>query len=67
MVNQLSEAQASLIECLKFLGVTRRTITAIMLLIPEDHQIAEMADFLMRNKNAEESQMLEMAVQISEE
>lgn len=61
MNNRLSEAQVSLIECLKFLKLEKNTIVAIMLLIPEDEQIAEMAEFLLENPKAIESDIIEMA------
>ena len=66
MMNQLSEAQANLIECLKFLNLEQDAIVAIMLLIPKDEQIATMAEYLLGNPQATESDILKKATEISE-
>ena len=66
MENKLTEAQANLINCLKFLKFKRDTIIAIMLMIPQDEQIAEMADYLLSNPQATESDILEKAIEISQ-
>lgn len=66
MMNKLTEAQASLIECLKFLKIDRDAIVVIMLMIPKDEQIAEMAEFLLENPQATESDMLGKALELSE-
>ena len=66
MANQLSEAQANLIECLKFLKLEQDAIVAIMLLIPKDEQIATMAEYLLENPKATESDILKKATEISE-
>lgn len=55
-----------LIICLKALGVSLDGVKVIMLLIPEDWQIAEMADFLLKNKDAKETEIIEEAIRISE-
>ena len=65
MGNKLSEAQASLIECLKFLKLEQDTIVVIMLLIPDDEQIASMAGYLLENPRATESDILKKATEIS--
>lgn len=65
MANQLSYAQANLIECFKFLNLKQETIVGIMLLIPKDEQIAEMAEYLLENPKATESQLLKKATDIS--
>ena len=65
MANQLSEAQANLIECLKFLKVKQDAIVAIMLLIPKDEQIATMAEYLLENPKANEPEILKKATEIS--
>ena len=44
-----SQAQSAFLECLMALGMSKDGIMVIMLLIPEDWQIAEMADFLLKN------------------
>ena len=67
MENRLSQAQASLIECFKFLKIKQDAIIAIMLMIPNDEQIAEMAEYLLDNPKATESQILEKAMEIAEE
>ena len=67
MANQLSEAQANLIECLKFLKLKQDVIIAIMLLIPKDEQIATMANYLLEKPKATEAEIIQTAVQISEE
>lgn len=54
MTNQLSQAQANLIECLKFLKLKQETIVVIMLLIPKNKQIAKMAEYLLENQKATE-------------
>lgn len=66
MAKQLSEAQVNLIECLKFLKVSQENIVGIMLMIPQDEQIAEMAEYLSNNPKATESEILKKAVEISE-
>ena len=66
MANQLSEAQASLIECLKFLKLEQDAIIVIMLLIPKDEQIAIMAEYLLENPKATESDILAKAQEITE-
>ena len=65
MANQLSEAQANLIECLKFLKVKQDAIVAIMLLIPKDEQIATIAEYLLENPKANEPEILKKATEIS--
>ena len=49
-MSELSKAQEMLIICLKALGVSPDGVKVIMLLIPEDWRIAEMADFLLKTK-----------------
>ena len=66
MANQLSEAQANLIECLKFLKVSQESIVGIMLMIPKDEQIAEMANYLLENPKAQESEIIKKAIEIDE-
>lgn len=65
-MSELSKAQEMLIICLKALGVSLDGVKVIMLLIPEDWQIAEMADFLLKNKDAKETEIIEEAIRISE-
>ncbi len=67
MANQLSEVQADLIECLKLLKVKQDAIVAIMLLIPNDEQIATMAEYLLENPKATESEILEKALELTKE
>ena len=57
-MSELSKAQEMLIICLKALGVSLDVVKVIMLLIPEDWRIAEMADFLLKNKDAKETKSL---------
>ena len=65
-MSELSKAQEMLIMCLKPLGVSLDGVKVIMLLIPEDWQIAEMADFLLKNKDAKETEIIEEAIRLSE-
>lgn len=65
-MSELSKAQEMLIMCLKALGVSPDGVKVIMLLIPEDWRIAEMADFLLKNKDAKETEIIEEAIRISE-
>ena len=65
MPNQLSQMQANLIECLKFLKIKQDTIVAIMLLIPRNEQIAMMAEYLLQNTNPTESEILDKAQEIA--
>lgn len=67
MTTKLSKAQSDMIECLKFLKLDQEAIVAIMLLIPKDEQIAEIAEFLLENPNATQSDILKKAVDISED
>ena len=66
MESKLSQAQVNLIECLKYLQVSQDGIKGIMLMIPNEEQIGEMASFLLENKQATESEMIEKAIEISE-
>ena len=67
MTNKLSEAQTDMIECLKFLKLDQEAIVAIMILIPKEEQIAEIAEFLLENPNATQSDILKKATEISED
>jgi hypothetical protein len=60
------EEQKILIEGLQFLGINADIIKGVVLLLPEKWQIAEMASYLLNNKNANESDILEEAIRISE-
>ena len=62
----LPEEQEILIEGLQFLGINADIIKGVVLLLPEKWQIAEMASYLLNNKNANESDILEEAIRISE-
>ena len=62
----LTEEQEILIEGLQFLGINADIIKGVVLLLPEKWQIAEMASYLLNNKNAHESDILEEAIRISE-
>ena len=62
----LTEEQEILIEGLQFLGISADMIKGVVLLLPEKWQIAEMASYLLNNKNANESDILEEAIRISE-
>lgn len=62
----LTEEQEILIEGLQFLGISADIIKGVVLLLPEKWQIAEMASYLLNNKNANESDILEEAIRISE-
>ena len=66
MPDKLSKNQAGLIECFKFLKLNQEAIVTIMLLIPKDDQIAEMAEFLLENPEATEPELLKKAVEISD-
>ena len=66
MAIQLSKAQEMLIECLQFLKISKDAIIGVMMMIPEDEQIAEMASYLLENRQATENDILEKAVEISE-
>lgn len=62
----LTEEQEILIEGLQLLGISADMIKGVVLLLPEKWQIAEMASYLLNNKNANESDILEEAIRISE-
>ena len=66
MAYQLTEAQEKFIECLMLLNIKPDAIKVIMLLIPKDEQIAAMAEYLLQNPKATESDMLGKAIEISE-
>ena len=65
MAKLLSEAQANLIECLKFLKIKQEKIVGIILMIPQDRQIAEMAEYLSNNPKTTESEIFAKAIEIS--
>ena len=65
-MEKLSEAQAILIDCLKFLKISEDGILIILMLIPSDKQISEMADFLLNHRGATEDEIIEKALEISE-
>ena len=52
---------------LEFLKLDQEAIVAIMLLIPKEEQIAEIAEFLLENPNATQSDILKKATEISED
>ena len=62
----LTEEQEILIEGLQFLGISADIIKGVELFLPEKWQIAEMASYLLNNKNANESDILEEAIRLSE-
>ena len=66
MEGRFSDAQEKLIECLKFLKLSPNAAIAVMLLVKTDGQIAEMADFLLQNPDARESDILKAATDINE-
>ena len=43
---------------LESVGVSLDGVKVIMFLIPEDRRIAEMADFLLKNKDAKETEII---------
>ena len=51
---------------LESVGVSLDGVKVIMFLIPEDWRIAEMADFLLKNKDAKETEIIEEAIRIRE-
>lgn len=65
MEKQLSEAQANFIECLKYLKIDKDAIITIMLLVPQDEQIADLAEYLLEHPLATESDILHKAMEIS--
>ena len=65
MLKQLTESQANLIECLNFLKEKQENIVGMMLMIPQDEQIAEMAEYLSNNPKSTESDILAKAIEIS--
>ena len=66
MLKQLTESQANLIECLSFLKEKQENIVGMMLMIPQDEQIAEMAEYhLSNNPKSTESDILAKAIEIS--
>ena len=65
MGEQLSQAQTNLIECLKYLKIDKDAIITIMLLVPQDVQIAELAEYLLEHPLATESDILHKAMEIS--
>lgn len=65
MKKQLSQAQANLVECLKYLKVHHEAITTILLLVPSEEQIADLAEYLLENPLATESDILQKSMEIA--
>lgn len=65
MNQELNESQKILIQCLCALNCQEETITAIILLLSTEEQISEMADFLLNNRLATESDILKNAIEIA--
>ena len=65
MKKQLSQAQANLIECLKYLEIDKDAIITIMLLVPKESQIADLAEYLLEHPLATESDILHKAIEIN--
>ena len=66
MENQLTRAQAMLIECLAYFDVKEEAIMAIMLMVRSDEQIAAMAEYLSKNPKTTEQDIIEEAMRIDE-
>lgn len=65
MKKQLSQAQANLIECLKYLEIDKDAIITIMLLVPKEAQIADLAEYLLAHPSATQSDILHKAMEIN--
>lgn len=65
MKKQLSQAQANLIECLKYLEIDKDAIITIMLLVLKEAQIADLAEYLLEYPLATESDILHKAMAIN--
>ena len=66
-MKMLTPLEESLLEIMQTLKVDWETIVGIMLMIPKDDQIADMAEFLSGNPNATEEEIVEVALKISAE
>jgi hypothetical protein len=66
MSDQLSEMQETLIEYLKSLNYEQETILLIMLLIPKDAELALLAQYLLENPQATDSDIIQKAMDILE-
>lgn len=65
-MTELSQSQIDFIQCLRFLELEEQAIVAIALMIKTDEQIAEMAEFLLSHPEATQSDLLRVAVEISD-
>ena len=65
MKKQLSQAQANLVECLKYLKVHHEAIITILLLVPSEEQIADLAEYLLENPLATESDIIQKSIEIA--
>ena len=60
----LSQKQKDLINCLKYLKIEDDAIVVILLNVKKDYQISQLAEFLLLNNNASQSQIIKKAIEI---
>ena len=65
-MQELTKMQELLIELLQAFGVRKDIIVAVLLMVNTDDQIMELTEFMDRNRQATEDEIIEEAVRISE-
>lgn len=65
-MQELTKMQELLIELLQAFGVRKDIIMAVLLMVNTDNQIMELTEFMDRNRQATEDEIIEEAVRISE-
>ena len=65
-MDEITEMQKRLITWLVAFGVQKDTVTAILLMLPEDKQIYKLMEWLADNREATETQIFHKAVKIME-
>ena len=65
-MQELTKMQELLIELLQAFGVRKDIIVAVLLMVNTDNQIMELTEFMDRNRQATEDEIIEEAVRISE-
>ena len=66
-MEELTKMQKLLIELLQAFGVEKDMIVAVLLMVNTDEQIAELNEFLDRNRKATQDEIMEEALRINEE
>lgn len=64
-MSKLSTNQKNLIQVLKYLKLEEAAIIGIVLSLKSDNQIADMAEYLLANPKATQSQILAKSVELS--